>query len=125
MQLLNHDLALGLQPPPARPRPPCATAAGQPSSAVRHRRRSPCAAAGPPSPRPRLHHHRCPLLRQGEWVSSADASGCVRVWVRYGDRTLKAEFRSLSGHVDRWSPDGLRIVVSGDGKSKSFVCAFV
>ncbi|GJN37607.1 hypothetical protein PR202_gb26581 [Eleusine coracana subsp. coracana] len=63
----------------------------------------------------------------GEWVASADASGCVRVWGRYGDRALKAEFRPLSGRVDdlRWSPDGLRIVVSGDGKGKSFVRAFV
>ncbi|XP_062192118.1 actin-interacting protein 1-2-like [Phragmites australis] len=63
----------------------------------------------------------------GEWVASADASGCVRVWGRYGDRALKAEFRPLSGRVDdlRWSPDNLRIVVSGDGRGKSFVRAFV
>ncbi|KAK1660977.1 hypothetical protein QYE76_049136 [Lolium multiflorum] len=63
----------------------------------------------------------------GEWVASADASGCVRVWGRNGDRALKAEFRPISGRVDdlRWSPDGLRIVVSGDGKGKSLVRAFM
>ncbi|KAM3346129.1 hypothetical protein ACQJBY_020583 [Aegilops geniculata] len=63
----------------------------------------------------------------GEWVASADASGCVRVWGRNGDRALKAEFRPISGRVDdlRWSPDGMRIVVSGDGKGKSLVRAFM
>uniref|UniRef100_A0ACD5TQ75 Uncharacterized protein n=1 Tax=Avena sativa TaxID=4498 RepID=A0ACD5TQ75_AVESA len=63
----------------------------------------------------------------GEWVASADASGCVRVWGRYGDRALKAEFRPISGRVDdlRWSADGMRIVVSGDGKGKSLVRAFM
>uniref|UniRef100_A0A453DSJ8 66 kDa stress protein n=1 Tax=Aegilops tauschii subsp. strangulata TaxID=200361 RepID=A0A453DSJ8_AEGTS len=63
----------------------------------------------------------------GEWVASADASGCVRVWGRNGDRALKAEFRPITGRVDdlRWSPDGMRIVVSGDGKGKSLVRAFM
>ncbi|VAH56216.1 unnamed protein product [Triticum turgidum subsp. durum] len=56
-----------------------------------------------------------------------DASGCVRVWGRNGDRALKAEFRPITGRVDdlRWSPDGMRIVVSGDGKGKSLVRAFM
>lgn len=63
----------------------------------------------------------------GEWVASADVSGTVRIWGRYGDRALKNEFRVLSGRIDdlQWSPDGLRIVASGDGKGKSFVRAFM
>ncbi|KAG6496431.1 hypothetical protein ZIOFF_044298 [Zingiber officinale] len=63
----------------------------------------------------------------GEWVASADVSGTIRIWGRYGDRALKNEFRVLSGRIDdlQWSPDGLRIVASGDGKGKSFVRAFM
>ncbi|KAJ6853590.1 actin-interacting protein 1-2-like [Iris pallida] len=63
----------------------------------------------------------------GEWVASADASGTVRIWGRYGDRVLKNEFRVLSGRIDdlQWSPDMQRIVASGDGKGKSFVRAFM
>ncbi|KAG1330606.1 actin-interacting protein 1-2 [Cocos nucifera] len=63
----------------------------------------------------------------GEWVASADVSGTVRIWGRHGDRVLKNEFRVLSGRIDdlQWSPDGLRIVASGDGKGKSFVRAFM
>lgn len=40
---------------------------------------------------------------------------------------LKNEFRALSGRIDdlQWSHDGMRIVVSGDGKGKSFVRAFM
>ncbi|XP_008806259.2 actin-interacting protein 1-2-like [Phoenix dactylifera] len=63
----------------------------------------------------------------GEWIASADLSGTVRIWGRHGDRVLKNEFRVLSGRIDdlQWSPDGLRIVASGDGKGKSFVRAFM
>lgn len=63
----------------------------------------------------------------GEWVASGDASGTVRIWGRRPDHVLKNEFRVLSGRVDdlQWSPDGLRIVASGDGKGKSFVRAFM
>lgn len=63
----------------------------------------------------------------GEWVASADASGIVRIWGRYGDRVLKNEFRVLSGRIDdlQWSTDGMRIVACGDGKGKSFVRAFM
>ncbi|KAK1320752.1 hypothetical protein QJS10_CPA03g00498 [Acorus calamus] len=63
----------------------------------------------------------------GEWVASADTSGTVRVWGRHGDCALKNEFRVLSGRIDdlQWSPDGQRIVASGDGKGKSFVRAFM
>lgn len=40
---------------------------------------------------------------------------------------LKNEFRVLSGRIDdlQWSPDGMRIVASGDGKGKSLVRAFM
>ncbi|KAK1372001.1 actin-interacting protein 1-2 [Heracleum sosnowskyi] len=63
----------------------------------------------------------------GEWVASADISGTVRIWGRYNDHVLKVEFRVLTGRVDdlMWSPDGMRIVASGDGKGKSFVRAFM
>ncbi|RWV94446.1 hypothetical protein BHE74_00037503 [Ensete ventricosum] len=63
----------------------------------------------------------------GEWVATADVSGVIRIWGRYGDRALKNEFRVLSGRIDdlQWSPDGLRIVACGDGKGKSFVRAFM
>ncbi|THU62973.1 hypothetical protein C4D60_Mb01t10800 [Musa balbisiana] len=63
----------------------------------------------------------------GEWVATADVSGVIRIWGRYGDRALKNEFRVLSGRIDdlQWSPDGLRIVACGDGKGKSFVRAFI
>ncbi|OAY77862.1 66 kDa stress protein [Ananas comosus] len=76
------------------------------------------------------HAHAATAARfspNGEWVASADVSGAVRVWGRRGDRALKAEFRVLSGRIDdlQWSPDGLRIVASGDGKGKSFVRAFM
>lgn len=63
----------------------------------------------------------------GEWVASADVSGTVRIWGRYNEHVLKVEFRVLTGRVDdlMWSPDGLRIVASGDCKGKSFVRAFM
>ncbi|OWM62627.1 actin-interacting protein 1-2 [Punica granatum] len=63
----------------------------------------------------------------GEWVASADVSGTVRIWGAYNEYVLKKEFKVLSGRIDdlQWSPDGLRIVASGDGKGKSFVRAFM
>ncbi|XP_052179853.1 actin-interacting protein 1-2 [Diospyros lotus] len=63
----------------------------------------------------------------GEWIASADASGTVRIWGTHNDFVLKKEFRVLSGRIDdlQWSPDGMRIVASGDGKGKSFVRAFM
>ncbi|KAK8937418.1 hypothetical protein KSP39_PZI012579 [Platanthera zijinensis] len=76
------------------------------------------------------HAHQTTVARfspNGEWVASADISGVVRIWGRYGDRALKNEFRVLSGRIDdlQWSPDCQRIVASGDGKGKSFVRAFM
>ncbi|WOL02858.1 actin-interacting protein 1-2 [Canna indica] len=76
------------------------------------------------------HAYQATIARfspNGEWVASADVSGTIRIWGRYGDRALKNEFRVLSGRIDdlQWSPDGLRIVASGDGKGKSFVRAFI
>ncbi|CAA6665385.1 unnamed protein product [Spirodela intermedia] len=67
------------------------------------------------------------LDRPLDWVASADVSGTVRIWGRNGDRALKNEFRVLSGRIDdlQWSPDGQRIVASGEGKGKSFVRAFM
>ncbi|KAK6921263.1 WD40 repeat [Dillenia turbinata] len=63
----------------------------------------------------------------GEWIASADVSGTVRIWGTRNDFVLKKEFRVLSGRIDdlQWSPDGMRIVASGDGKGKSFVRAFM
>lgn len=63
----------------------------------------------------------------GEWIASADVSGTVRIWGVHNEHVLKNEFRVLSGRIDdlQWSPDGLRIVASGDGKGKSFVRAFM
>ncbi|KAF3793675.1 stress protein [Nymphaea thermarum] len=63
----------------------------------------------------------------GEWIASADVSGTVRIWGRHNEHVLKNEFRVLSGRIDdlQWSPDCQRIVVSGDGKGKSFVRAFM
>lgn len=63
----------------------------------------------------------------GEWIASADVSGTVRIWGVHNDHVLKNEFRVLSGRIDdlQWSPDGLRLVASGDGKGKSFVRAFM
>ncbi|XP_009757931.1 actin-interacting protein 1-2 [Nicotiana tabacum] len=63
----------------------------------------------------------------GEWIASADVSGTVRIWGTHNDFVLKKEFRVLSGRIDdlQWSPDGLRIVASGDGKGKSLVRAFM
>ncbi|KAK4782438.1 hypothetical protein SAY86_016540 [Trapa natans] len=63
----------------------------------------------------------------GEWIASADVSGTVRIWGAYNEHVLKKEFKVLSGRIDdlQWSPDGLRIVASGDGKGKSFVRAFM
>uniref|UniRef100_A0A2P2J6K6 Transducin family protein n=2 Tax=Rhizophora mucronata TaxID=61149 RepID=A0A2P2J6K6_RHIMU len=63
----------------------------------------------------------------GEWVASADVSGTVRIWGAYNDHVLKKEFKVLAGRIDdlQWSPDGLRIVASGDGKGKSLVRAFM
>ncbi|KAK3029959.1 hypothetical protein RJ639_037914 [Escallonia herrerae] len=62
-----------------------------------------------------------------EWVASADVSGSVRIWGTRNEHVLKKEFRVLSGRIDdlQWSPDGLRIVASGEGKGKSFVRAFM
>ncbi|KAK6925332.1 WD40 repeat [Dillenia turbinata] len=63
----------------------------------------------------------------GERIASADVSGTVRIWGTRNDFVLKKEFRVLSGRIDdlQWSPDGMRIVASGDGKGKSFVRAFI
>ncbi|XP_022725937.1 actin-interacting protein 1-2-like [Durio zibethinus] len=63
----------------------------------------------------------------GEWIASADVSGTVRIWGTHNDFVLKNEFKVLSGRIDdlQWSPDGLRIVASGDGKGQSFVRAFM
>lgn len=63
----------------------------------------------------------------GEWIASADVSGVVRIWGTHNDHVLKVEFRVLTGRIDdlMWSPDGMRIVASGDGKGKSFVRAFM
>nr|GME07139.1 actin-interacting protein 1-2 [Ipomoea batatas] len=63
----------------------------------------------------------------GEWIASADVSGTVRIWGTHNDFVLKKEFRVLSGRIDdlQWSPDGMRIVASGDGKGKSLVRAFM
>ncbi|RAL41488.1 hypothetical protein DM860_010282 [Cuscuta australis] len=63
----------------------------------------------------------------GEWIASADVSGTVRIWGTHNDFVLKNEFRVLSGRIDdlQWSPDGMRIVASGDGKGKSLVRAFM
>lgn len=63
----------------------------------------------------------------GEWIASADVSGTVRIWGTHNDHVLKKEFKVLSGRIDdlQWSPDGLRIVASGDGKGKSLVRAFM
>ncbi|KAM7489836.1 hypothetical protein LguiB_027320 [Lonicera macranthoides] len=63
----------------------------------------------------------------GEWIASADVSGIMRIWGTHNDFVLKNEFRVLSGRIDdlQWSPDGMRIVASGDGKGKSFVRAFI
>ncbi|XP_021292423.1 actin-interacting protein 1-2 [Herrania umbratica] len=63
----------------------------------------------------------------GEWIASADVSGTVRIWGTHNDHVLKKEFKVLSGGIDdlQWSPDGMRIVASGDGKGKSLVRAFM
>nr|GMC69376.1 actin-interacting protein 1-2 [Ipomoea batatas] len=63
----------------------------------------------------------------GEWIASADVSGTVRIWGTHNDFVLKKEFRVLSGRIDdlQWSPDGMRIVASGDGKGMSLVRAFM
>ncbi|EYU40219.1 hypothetical protein ABFS82_04G134400 [Erythranthe guttata] len=63
----------------------------------------------------------------GEWIASADVSGTVRIWGTRNEFVLKKEFRVLSGRIDdlQWSPDGERIVASGDGKGKSLVRAFM
>ncbi|GLT37433.1 hypothetical protein SLA2020_117510 [Shorea laevis] len=63
----------------------------------------------------------------GEWIASADASGTVRIWGAHNEHVLKKEFKVLSGRIDdlQWSPDGMRIVASGEGKGKSLVRAFM
>ncbi|XVF02822.1 hypothetical protein REPUB_Repub04eG0207400 [Reevesia pubescens] len=76
------------------------------------------------------HSYPVPVARyspNGEWIASADVSGTVRIWGTHNDFVLKNEFKVLSGRIDdlQWSPDGLRIVASGDGKGKSFVRAFM
>ena len=76
------------------------------------------------------HGHQATVARyspNGEWIASADVSGTVRIWGAYNDHVLKKEFGVLSGRIDdlQWSPDGMRIVASGDGKGKSLVRAFM
>eukprot|EP00249_Psilotum_nudum_P016177 c25697_g1_i1 orf=328-2154(-) len=63
----------------------------------------------------------------GEWVASGDVLGNVRIWASGGDHNLKFEIKALLGRIDdlEWSPDGQRIVVSGDGRGRSFVRAFM
>lgn len=63
----------------------------------------------------------------GEWIASADVSGTVRIWGSRSEHVLKKEFKVLSGRIDdlQWSPDGMRIVASGEGRGKSFVRAFM
>ncbi|CAN1312410.1 Actin-interacting protein 1-2 [Linum perenne] len=63
----------------------------------------------------------------GEWIASADTSGTIRIWGVHNNFVLHKEFRVLSGRIDdlQWSPDQMRIVVSGDGKGTSFVRAFM
>ncbi|CAL1408119.1 unnamed protein product [Linum trigynum] len=62
-----------------------------------------------------------------EWITSADTSGTIRFWGVHNSFVLHNEFCILSCRIDdlQWSPDQLRIVVSGDGKGKSFVRDFV
>uniref|UniRef100_A0A2N9H5S8 Uncharacterized protein n=1 Tax=Fagus sylvatica TaxID=28930 RepID=A0A2N9H5S8_FAGSY len=62
-----------------------------------------------------------------EWIASADVSGTVRIWGTRNEFVLKKEFKVLSGRIDdlQWSPDGMRIVASGEGKGKSLVRAFM
>lgn len=54
-------------------------------------------------------------------------SGTVRIWGTRNEFVLKKEFRVLSGRIDdlQWSPDGIRIVASGEAKGNSFVRAFM
>ncbi|XP_050231429.1 actin-interacting protein 1-2-like [Mercurialis annua] len=63
----------------------------------------------------------------GEWIASGDVSGTIRIWGVHNEFVLHKEFRVLSGRIDdlQWSSDQLRIVVSGDGKGKSLVRAFM
>ncbi|KAJ7520469.1 hypothetical protein O6H91_19G007100 [Diphasiastrum complanatum] len=63
----------------------------------------------------------------GEWIASGDVSGSLRIWARGPGHILKLEIRALSGRIDdlQWSADGERIVVSGDGKGKTMVRAFM
>lgn len=51
----------------------------------------------------------------------------MRIWGTRNEFVLKKEFRVLSGRIDdlQWSPDGIRIVASGEAKGNSFVRAFM
>eukprot|EP00271_Cylindrocystis_brebissonii_P000679 TRINITY_DN1085_c0_g1_i3.p1 TRINITY_DN1085_c0_g1~~TRINITY_DN1085_c0_g1_i3.p1 ORF type:complete len:669 (+),score=90.06 TRINITY_DN1085_c0_g1_i3:60-2066(+) len=78
------------------------------------------------------HAHNTTVARispNGEWVASGDVSGSVRIWARRAEsnHVLKFELRAIAGSIDdiEWSPDGQRILVSGDGKGSQFVRCFI
>ncbi|KAI0322912.1 WD40 repeat-like protein [Amylostereum chailletii] len=57
----------------------------------------------------------------GYYCASADAFGTVRVWDTVGeDKTLKGEFKVISGRINdlEWDGESKRIIAVGDGKEK-------